>query len=40
MKILTKVTIGLATATLLLVGCNETAKAKPQEKAQVKPIID
>lgn len=38
MKILTKVTIGLATATLLLVGCNETAK--PQEKAQVKPIID
>lgn len=40
MKILTKVTIGLATATLLLVGCNETAKAKPQEKTQVKPIID
>ncbi len=40
MKILTKITIGFATATLLLVGCNETAKVKPQEKTQVKPIID
>lgn len=40
MKILTKITIGLATATLLLVGCNESAKVKPQAKAQVKPILD
>lgn len=40
MKILTKITIGLATATLLLVGCNETAQVKPQAKAQVKPILD
>ena len=40
MKILTKITIGLATATLLLVGCNETAQVKPQSKAQAKPILD
>ncbi|WP_151900394.1 nitrate reductase cytochrome c-type subunit [Sulfurimonas sp. NW15] len=40
MKILTKITIGFATAALLLVGCNNNAQVKPQEKTQVKPIID
>lgn len=40
MKILTKITIGFATATLLLVGCNESAQVKPQAKTQAKPILD
>ncbi len=41
MKILTKVTIGLATAALLLVGCNgANTQTGTQNKGNVKPIID
>ncbi|ADN09296.1 nitrate reductase cytochrome c-type subunit [Sulfurimonas autotrophica] len=41
MKILTKVTIGLATATLLLVGCNgANTQTSAQNTTQVKPILD
>jgi len=41
MKILTKVTIGLATAALLLVGCNgANTQTGAENKANTKPIID
>jgi len=41
MKILTKITIGLATASLLLVGCNgSNEQTAADSQAHVKPIID
>jgi cytochrome c-type protein NapB len=41
MKIFTKITIGLATATLLLVGCSGTnTQTNADVKENVKPIID
>ncbi len=41
MKILTKVTIGLAAATLLLVGCNgANTQTGAENKVNTKPIID
>jgi cytochrome c-type protein NapB len=41
MKILTKVTIGLAAATMLLVGCNgANTQTGTQNKENIKPIID
>ncbi len=38
MKTISKITIGLFTATLLFVGCNDTA-ATPAAEAKVKPTI-
>ncbi|WP_457745896.1 nitrate reductase cytochrome c-type subunit [Sulfurimonas sp.] len=41
MKILTKITIGLAAASLLLVGCNGSkTQTATDSQAHVKPIID
>jgi len=41
MKILTKITLGLATASLLLVGCNgSNEQTAADSQAHVKPIID
>ncbi len=43
MKIISKITIGLATATLLFVGCSESAKSEataPVKKQVIKPTIN
>ena len=39
MKTISKITIGLAAAALLFVGCNDTAKAMPTKEAKVAPTI-
>jgi cytochrome c-type protein NapB len=39
MKILTKITIGLAASALLLVGCNSASTEAKAEKSVVKPTI-
>ena len=39
MKAISKITIGLATAALLFVGCNDAAKAVPAKEAKVVPSI-
>jgi cytochrome c-type protein NapB len=40
MKTISKITIGLATAALLIVGCGEAEKAAPANTTKVKPIIN
>jgi len=39
MKLINKITIGLAAATMLFVGCNSTNDAAPAKQAEVKPTI-
>jgi cytochrome c-type protein NapB len=39
MKLINKITIGLAAATMLFVGCNSTNDATPAKQAEVKPTI-
>lgn len=39
MKTMSKITLGLATAALLFVGCGDADKATPAKTANVKPII-
>ena len=39
MKVISKITFGLVTATLLFVGCNENKDVKPMKQEVVKPNI-
>ena len=40
MKTISKITLGLATAALLFVGCGDADKATPANTTKVKPIIN
>lgn len=40
MKTISKITIGLATAALLIVGCGEATNATPASTKKVKPVIN